>query len=149
MKPLIILTFLVTLFACETPKKEVKTEVDARIALEVMNNYVANCNALKDPQKWVQNNRLLSHDFKEAYKSMIEDAFKEDPEMGLGFDPILNAQDFPEKGFKVSSVLLEKRMVILEGIDMPDFTVATRLVEINGKWLLDGAGAIRIPKPEK
>lgn len=146
MKLFITMILLATLFACDAPTKEISKDFDAQISLEVLNDYVANCNDLKDPGKWVENHQLLSKDFKKDYKEMITQAYKDDPELGLGFDPIFNAQDYPEKGFKISSVLLEKRMVILEGIDMPTFTVATKLVEINGEWFLDGAGVIRIPK---
>lgn len=152
MKLSMIAMLLLTLFACGTSikdKEQVEMEMDAHIALNVINEYVANCNALKDPGKWVENHKLLSKEFKKDYKELIAEAYKNDPELGLGFDPIFNAQDYPEKGFEVSSVLPKERMVILRGIDMPDFILTTRLVETGNQWLLDGAGVVRIPKPKK
>lgn len=151
MKKLMTLLFIATLFSCETSVKTTdsspnKTEMDPQVALEVMNAYVANCNALKDAEKWLENQKLLTDDFKNDYKKMMKEAWENDPEMGLGFDPILDAQDFPEKGFEIKSVDSKTGLVVLQGVDWPDFIVATKLVEVNGKWLVDGAGAIRMPE---
>lgn len=149
MKLLTTLIFLATLFACDTPTKEISKDFDAQISLEVLNDYVANCNDLKDPGKWVENHKLLSKDFKKDYKEMMVQAYKDDPELGLGFDPILNAQDYPEKGFEIVSKDPESGMVKLQGVGGIGFEIDTRLVEVNGQWLLDGAGVIRIPKSKK
>ncbi len=145
------LLFIATLFSCETSVKTTensqnKTEMDPQVALDVMNDYVANANAGKDAEKWVKNQKLLTDDFKKDYRKMMEDAWKDDPEMGLGFDPIFNAQDYPEKGFEIKSVDSKTGLVTLQGLDWPDFIVATKLIEVNGEWLVDGAGVIRIPK---
>lgn len=145
------LLVIATLFSCETSVKTTensqnKTEMDPQVALDVMNDYVSNCNALKDAGKWVENQGLLTREFKKDYKNMMEEAWKDDPEMGLGFDPIFNAQDYPEKGFEIKSVDSKTGVVTLQGVDWPDFIIATKLVEVNGKWLMDGAGVIRMNK---
>ncbi len=145
------LLIIATLFSCETSDKTTensqnKTEMDPQVALDVMNDYVANANAGKDAEKWVKNQQLLTDDFKKDYRKMMEDAWKDDPEMGLGFDPIFNAQDYPEKGFEIKSVDSETGLVTLQGVYWPEFIVATKLSQVNGVWLVDGAGVIRMPK---
>jgi len=148
MKLILAAILITSLFACGTPNKDSNNEqgMDPQISLNAMNDYVKSGSALKDPAKWVRNNQLLSPDFKKGYDKMISDAYKDDPEMGLGFDPILNAQDFPEKGFEIKSVDSKRGLVVLQGIDWSDFVVKTKLVEVNGQWLVDGAGVIRMPK---
>lgn len=151
MKKAMILLVVIGLFSCETSVETSenstdKTEMDPQVALDVMNDYVANCNALKDPEKWVENQKFLTEDFKKEYKQMMKEAWEDDPEMGLGFDPIFNAQDYPEKGFSIMAKNQKKGVVTLQGVDLPDFVVVTRLVAVDGQWLLDGAGVIRMPK---
>ncbi|WP_343632968.1 hypothetical protein [Fluviicola sp.] len=150
MKKIWLLFLVSALFSCgnsiETKKENTarESEVDRKIALEVLNDYVASCNALEDPEKWVSTNPLLTADFKSAYQKMIKDAREEDPELGLGFDPIFNAQDYPDKGFTIASgKSSDDSVVVLEGIDMK-MTVKVRLKAVNGKWLVDGAGVIRM-----
>lgn len=145
---LVLTAILFTLVACGAPDKDSNNEkgMDPQISLDVMNDYVKSGSALRDPAKWVKNNKMLSPDFKKAYDKMIAEAYKDDPEMGLGFDPILNAQDFPEKGFEIKSVDSKKGLITLRGIDWPEFVVATKLAEVKGEWLLDGAGVIRMSK---
>lgn len=145
----LLITILFTFVSCGTPTNNPdnstgEKEMDPQIALDVMNDYVENCNARKDSDKWVENQKLLTDDFKKDYRKMMEDAWKDDPEMGLGFDPIFNAQDYPEKGFEIKSVDSKTGLVTLQGIDWPDFNVVTRLTKVNGMWLLDGAGVIRM-----
>lgn len=142
---------LFTFVACGTPTNNSDNSVDEKgmdpqIVLDVMNDYVENCNTRKDSDKWVENQKFLTEDFKKEYKKMMKEAWEEDPEIGLGFDPILNAQDFPEKGFEIKSVDSKKGLVTLQGIDWLDFVLTTQITEVNGKWLLDGAGVIRIPR---
>lgn len=149
MKNRLFLLLVTALFSCETPVKNQEAprqEVvpDQQVALKVLNDYVSNCNALKDAGKWVENNDLLTADFKKDYNKIMREAWEDDPELGLGFDPIFNAQDYPEKGFKIVSNEEPRNPVItLRGIDM-DITVKVKLKEINNKWLVDGMGVIRM-----
>ncbi len=145
-----LLLLVSSLFSCETSVETTKSslekiEIDPQVALDVLNDYVANCNAMKDAGKWVENQKLLTDDFKKDYKKMMKEAWENDPEMGLGFDPIFDAQDYPDDGFKISSKKSsDDSIIILEGENGENVNV--RLVEMNGKWLVDGAGAIRIPE---
>jgi hypothetical protein len=151
MKLLMTILLVATLFSCDTSVKKAesspdKTEMDLLVALKVLNSYTANCNALKDAGKWVENQELLTEEFKKDYQKMMKEAWEDDPEMGLGFDPVFNAQDYPEKGFKfMRERRPENSKVDLQGIDS-DLIVTVRLKEVNGKWLVDGMGVIRMPK---
>lgn len=63
--------------------------------------------------------------------------------MGLGFDPIFDAQDYPDKGFKIDKQ--DSTYVIVKGINWPDFRLSLRLTFEDRQWLVDGAGVINIP----
>lgn len=65
--------------------------------------------------------------------------------MGLGFNPIFDAQDFPEKGFELIDCDTRLGYVTVKGIDWPDFFVVLRVVQQDKKWLVDGAGVVNIP----
>jgi hypothetical protein len=150
MKKGMVLLLVITLFSCgnsvkTTDNSPKKKELDPQVALEVMNDYIENCNARKDSGKWVENQKLLTEDYKKDYKKMMREAWEDDPEMGLGFDPILDAQDYPDEGFKISSKKSsDDSIIILEGKDGE--IVNVRLVDVNGKWFVDGTGVIRMPK---
>nr|WP_294859804.1 hypothetical protein [uncultured Fluviicola sp.] len=151
MKKIMTLLIIATLLSCETSVEKTKhsqnkTAINPQVALEVMNDYVENANARKDAGKWVRNQELLTDNFKKDYEKMMREAWENDPEMGLGFDPVLDAQDFPEKGFEIKSVDSKTGLITLQGVDWPEFVVFTKLTEVNGQWLVDGAGVIRIPK---
>ncbi|AEA45771.1 hypothetical protein [Fluviicola taffensis] len=143
--------FILFIFgSCTTGNKEVSnTDFDSLVALKFMNEYVALCNKRIDPKPWVGSNKLLSDAFKKEYKELFEIAYAEDPEMGLDFDPIFDAQDYPDKGFEISSLNSKTRTVIIQGIDSPDFKVTLKVKKINNEWLVDGAGVIGVPKNQR
>lgn len=76
---------------------------------------------------------------------MIDEGWKEDPEVGLGYDPILSAQDYPDKGFEFDSIDQNNNCVFLKGKGEAQFKVVVRVVEKNSKWLVDGAGIVNMP----
>lgn len=53
--------------------------------------------------EWVNSNNLTTNRFKNEVKTIIEDAYSEEPELGLGFDPIFDGQDYPDEGFELES----------------------------------------------
>jgi hypothetical protein len=93
---------------------------------------------------WVSSSPYVSQEFKLAFKRTIFSARKEDPELGLDYDPIVDAQDYPDKGFPVKEVKIfnKKAIVTMEGIDWSDFHVAVELVSVKDKWLINGIGHI-------
>jgi len=101
-----------------------------------------------DPDKalirWVTTNSYVSDGFKKAFRKTVLDARKKDPELGLGSDPILNAQDWPSKGYRAKEIQVAagKASVVMEGIDAPDFKVSVELVNVDNKWRINGIGDI-------
>lgn len=130
----------------EAPQyREQITEPDFETALKFINDYAEYCNKrFPRPidQSWIENNSLLTEQFKTEYKKIVNSGNKADPEMGLGFDPIFNAQDYPEKGFEVLITDTKKGLVTVNGIDMAEFEVSLILKFEQNKWLVDGCGIV-------
>ena len=146
MKKLMMLFLGVALFSCETSVETTSGQagLDPQVAEDVLNQYVWACNDSKEPEEWVENQTLLTDDFKRDYKKMMEEAWKNDPELGLGFDPIFNAQDYSEKGYELSSFDSKTGLVVLQGVDYPDYKVKLLVKLVGNKCLVDGAGVIRM-----
>jgi hypothetical protein len=125
---------------------EKKTEIsqDANVALNFINDYAAFCNQKDQDANWIRNNSLLTENFKSTYYQLLDSARKEDPELGLGFDPIFDAQDFPDKGFVIVDQDNTTGFVTVKGKDLPEFILVLKISEQNGKWLVDGSGVINI-----
>jgi len=104
-----------------------------------------------DPDKalirWVNANQNLTDAFKKALRKTMVDARKADPELGLDSDPILSAQDFPEKGYRAKDIQVtgDKATVTMEGVDSPDFKISLGLVNVGNKWKIDSIGDINAP----
>jgi hypothetical protein len=142
---------LLLLIACntKTDNKSIVTNesVNNEVALIFINGYVNFCNQKnleKNSEKWIEGNELATGQFKMAYKEIIENAAKDDPEIGLGFDPIFDAQDYPEKGFEFLKSDNDG-YITLKGIDWPDFTIVIKLKSVGDKLMVDGAGIINVP----
>jgi hypothetical protein len=121
------------------------------VALSFINDYVKHCDDKESEPKtteWIEGNKLVTKEFKKAYKNLIDEARRKEPELGLGLDPIFNAQDYPEKGFE----LLKSdngEYVTVRGKDWPTFTTVIRLILTGDKWIVDGAGIINIPEDRR
>ena len=121
-------------------------------ALKFINGYVENCNKMKQSVgiiDWVNSNGLSTNGFRTELKRIIDDAYKAEPEVGLDFDPILDAQDFPDKGFEFESVDETTNYLTVRGKDWPDFKLTIKIIEENEKWLVDGCGIINIPTDKR
>ena len=114
-----------------------------------MNDYLRHLLAVesgKSPrssERWVLDSKAVSRRFKNTYKAFIKD-----PDQG--FDPLLDAQDFPNKGW------------IPAGCDAPGFVtlrtkpgdhlllpVVVKILKNGNGWLIDGAGIINIPESKR
>lgn len=160
MKILFALLFTAILVGCNT-KVDVKTdnassaqqvisEPDCSVALKFINDYIDYSNpesAASADTNWIAHNNLLTEHFKAMYKDLLDTAQKE--EMGLEADPILDAQDFPEKGFELMNCDNETGYVTLKGKDWDDFILVLKLVQQDNKWLVDGSGVINIPEAKR
>ena len=94
--------------------------------------------------EWVESNKMVTKSFKDELKRMIDEAYNKDSEIGLDYDPIFNAQDYPEKGFEIESFDRENNFLILRGIDWPKFKLLIKISRENNTWLIDGCGSINI-----
>jgi hypothetical protein len=118
------------------------------VALEFINDYAEFSKTNKSESaavKWIETNELPTSKFKNSHKQLLERARQEDEEMGLGFDPIFNAQDFPDGGF-ITSRLYDEGYMSGKGKNEPEFKVMIRMKMVNNKWMVDGAGVVNIPK---
>ena len=130
-------------------KDSVKSsDIDYNVALDFMNGYVdyiMDTIGKINQDEYIKQNELLTQNFKDRYKFVQDSAYKVEPEVGLGFDPIVDGQDFPDKGFKIKSIDKATGLVTLQGIDWQDFEVVLKVVKENDKSLVNGSGIINIP----
>ncbi len=163
MKILKTLAVLIILVGCNSSqnKKEnqvhipknkvedfVQKDVDYKVATEFMNNYtdyVMDTIGKISEDEYIKQNELLTDNFKKRYQTIIDSANRVEPEIGLDFDPIVDGQDSPDKGFKIKSIDKENDLVTLQGIDWKDFEVTVKVINQNNKSFVDGAGIINIP----
>ncbi|HEY8100573.1 MAG TPA: hypothetical protein VIF82_07435 [Burkholderiaceae bacterium] len=127
----------------------------AEIANRFMNEYkkysdeVLNRKSHETVEQWIQRNKLITVNFKNTYKKLIEIAHKQDPELGLGSDPIFDAQDYPDQGFVILDCDEKSNLVTLKGKDWEAFKVVVKVNKFDEDWLVDGAGIINIPKNKR
>lgn len=126
---------------------------DPSIALQFINDYVAFSNERGKAQlglvEWVSKQTTVTEHFKKELRSIVEKAEKEDPELGLGFDPIFDAQDYPGNGFELDKLDNKTGYLIVKGIELEGHKVTMKIKLVNGSWLVDGAGIVNIPEGKR
>jgi len=161
MKQIIFILTIILIVSCgqNTDKKKTKeiSSTESKIqkdhkpvdkAVEFINSYVDNCNKMKESigvVEWVNSNSMTTIRFKTELKTVMEEAYKIEPELGLNADPIFDAQDYPEKGFEFDSFDSKTNFVVVKGKDWEDFKLTLKMVLENDNWLVDGCGIINIP----
>ena len=134
--------------AKKQPVATTQSKPDFTVALNFINGYVKYIMAEEKNKpsrsSWVKNNVLLTPAFKASYKA-LEDA--NDPEFGFEADPILDAQDLPEKGFVIVKTDASQGYVTVRGVGTgwEKFTVVLKVTKSQNKWLVDGSGIVNIP----
>lgn len=126
--------------------------LDFNVALTFINDYATFCTPKSPPTNdtnWIPHNPLLTDNFKTSYNKLINSACKEAPELGLGFDPIFDAQDFPDKGFEILNYDQKTGFITVKGIDWPEFKLVLKVIKEKNKSLVDGSGVINIPSDKK
>ena len=122
-------------------------------ALKFVNSYISYLNKdSADSEQWVATNSQLTPAFKSAYKKLVADARKKDPELGLDFDPILDAQDYVEKFTDIANCNAKTGVMWVSGKwkgSNSTMQVAVLPKNINSQWLIQGAGVINIPKKQR
>ena len=110
------------------------------VAQAFMDSYIADANrgGKSDPEKLIQNSPYVTKGLKKAHAKV----FKQEV---VDADPILNAQDFPDKGFKVTKVKIEGEKAQItyaareEGWDQ---TIKAQMVLVKGQWLIAHIGSL-------
>jgi len=103
------------------------TEPDYQVALKFINDYLEFTNDRKSDIgliEWVNSRKDLTVEFKSELKRILDEAEKEDPELGLGFNPILDAQDSPDR-FLLDSTDYE--FLIVKGEDWTEFRLTLKI----------------------
>ena len=144
-KLLSILVFALLITGCQDKEANKATDASEGIAVaeKFINDYVANCNKMNEAVptlEWIMANPDASPEFKKAAKKLIEDAYKDDPELGLEYDPIFNAQDYPEEGF---TMVGDPNRLIAKAKGMENFIVPMSTAKINGRWMVTMCGDIK------
>lgn len=158
-KLLLVLTLGIALTACnstsndtaDSPQIETENKGNTSntpqsvpdVAIQFINDYITHLNSSDGMGmvEWVNKNELVTDGFKEALEELVEEAEAENPEMGLDYDPILNAQDFPD-GFELESFDERMGIVTLKGIDFDSFKLELTVIEVEGKLQVNGCGDV-------
>lgn len=140
--------------AVNVAKEKVETvaKLEPQVAVDFLNSYIKNCNSGDENNgivEFIQSSPLATKQFKSNLKKLIADAFAEDPVMGLGFDPLFDAQDYPDAGVELLDFNSETGYLTVKGIKWKDFKVTMKVVEQNGKTMVDGCGVVNIPEDKR
>lgn len=88
-------------------KSEINDSEDCKTALNFINSYLKQIDPYKKSklttEDWVKQNLLVTQSFQKEYIETVKKAVEDDPELGLQYDYILDAQDYPDEGFNSES----------------------------------------------
>lgn len=165
LKNYVFLLVVGSSLSCESPIKPVQEEIQipkqtvadfdnkSEVALKGLNDYISfvnkrhskcrNCSVVE----MIEQHDTFTSNFKKLHTQLIEKSFEDAPDYGLGFDPLLDGQDFPDEGFTVK--LIDGDYITLKGIDWPEYEVTVKMKLEGGNWLIDGAGIINIPEDKR
>ncbi len=158
MKTFTILLLGLVLLSCQTTEsksensptaKSQSTEPNYQVAINFANEYLDFINDRKSEigrSEWLNSRKDVTVSFKSELERIIGEAEKNDPELGLGFDPILDAQDNPNE-FEIEKT--DSEFLIVKGKDWPDFQLTLKVKLVDNKWLVDGAGIINVPENKR
>jgi len=124
----------------------------AQVGLGFMNRYLAYLEEIFERRSeqsvadWLAADAQVAPEFVEAYRRLEAEGYAQDSELGWGVDLLLDAQDYPDQGFQFASCSGEPGVVILRGVDWPQFEVAVRVGSpAQGSQVL-GAGRVNLPE---
>lgn len=154
MRYFLILLFLMT--SCRESSNSKMENVkslpkrDYEVALKFINAYNKEfLNPHSGSLEWLSKNKTSTQNLLQRYKQMLDSAEIADPELGLDFDPIINGQESDEQGYKIKKIDSTFGYVTVIGKSVPDFEIVLKVIEKNGVSLVDGSGAINIPKSKR
>ncbi|WP_146853706.1 DUF3828 domain-containing protein [Brevifollis gellanilyticus] len=125
--------FALFTFAADEPGKAVE------VAQAFIDSYIqdANRGGDSDPKKLIQKSPHVTEGLKKAHaKVYAEDV--------VDADPVLNAQDYPDKGFKVTTVKVEgeKAQITYAAREEGWEPLKAQMVLVKGKWLIAHIGSL-------
>ena len=91
--------------------------------------------------------KSTTRDFQRALNALYKKVSKS-PIGFLDFDPIVDGQDTPPKGFSIDRCMGDG-YVLLRGIDWKDVTLTVRVVNTKDGYKVDGSGVVNIPKEKQ
>ncbi len=146
MKQIVFLSLLIFISCGSKSKKDESPLWDAHVscALTFMNKYIEQSSTQNDIDEWVQSNDMTTASFRAEYQRIIADGWAKEPEMGLGFDPILNSQDCADKGYELDFVDDKTSCIHLKGKGEDQFKVVVKVIKKGDKCLVDGAGVVNM-----
>lgn len=169
MKKLSLLLLIITIFSCDSPRQIMDSEtaqketserrtspnaqkINTNVAVDFLNSYIESSQYFEDQYgivHWANASPMATQNFKNTLEKMVRDAFEADPQMGLGADPIFDAQDFPMQGYEVYSANYDTGYITVNNTEWDGFHVLVKLVNQGGKTLVDGCGVVNIPKADQ
>lgn len=122
------------------------------VALLFINDYVEHCMRIGEKEgtdEWLESNSFISKNFLYAWQTILNNSYKEDAyKEDHGYsDPILNwyVYDLPNEGFELESFNTLTGYCIVRGKKWKEFRLAMKIINENGKCLVDGCGSVNIP----
>ncbi len=118
----------------------------AEKALEFCHQYIARplgdreyCDELMG---WLDSNDMTTSSFRSTLDIILKKAYEEEPELGLGYDPILVGQDYAQS-YELGYYDEVNDYFVLTGVgEESQFEIKIRIVEIDGRLLVDACGEI-------
>lgn len=140
-----------TLFSNHTLPVQPNPETNPyAFAVDFINDYLAYLasDPSASPQDFINSNAYSSESLKQEFARIKAEAEKADPEIGLDFDPIVDAQDYPNDGFEFDSMDTTQEYITVKGKTWKDFKVTIKIINNDGTMWVDGIGVLNIP-PDK
>jgi hypothetical protein len=125
------------------------SEPNYKVTIQFINDYLDFSNDRQSEVgliEWINQRHDVTVGFKNELNRIFKQAEKNDPELGLGFDPILDAQDNPNR-FELDKA--ESEYLIVKGENWPEFRLTLKMKLVDNKWLVDGAGIINVPENKR
>lgn len=122
---------------------------DYSVAIEFINSYIEYCEVGQSEQElieWINTKETVTKKFTTELERILNEAVEKDPELGLGFDPIFDAQDYPNE-FEIAEE--DHEYLIVKGVNQPNFQLILRLSIEGDQWLIDGSGIVNIPREKR
>lgn len=128
------------------PSGAVACHDSGSIAVAFVSRWVRHSGTDAEQLHHLASDARIAPELLQAHRSLLDSARRADPELGLGFDPILDAQDNPDSGF-LSGAVDPAGYVRVNGPD--GFAVTVRLEPQDSRCRVTGAGRLRIPSDKR